>query len=360
MIRHETYMRSFCISDKDKFPKTTGVYSITFLNSKSNKFYIGSASNSKKGGGFRNRWQNHISYLKLKKHYSKKLQNACNKYGIENIVFYILSECSKDMCLEEEQQFIDQYDSFNNGYNSRPVANNQLGFKHSDESKQKIKKANNDRNKRLIEQYQQDVLELYKNNKSIREIKNLLPIKRKIITEILKENGFVMKNRADYIRIPIYQYDINGMLLKQWSSAYECANNTHFSESDIRRSCSEVYVTKGCIFYKEFKKPEIIKKEIEESYKNKRLMRSEYMKNIFTKEKRDFMSKINLGNNNRGRIENIGQYDLEGNLLKIWKDTIEIVEFFKLKNSSSITRVLRGDRSRFKGFMWKIVDKDNQ
>jgi group I intron endonuclease len=351
-------MRFFCISDKDKFPTTIGVYSITFFNSKSNKFYIGSASNFKKGCGFKSRWQNHISDLKLKKHDSKKLQNACNKYGIENIIFSILIECIKDECLVEEQKFIDQYDSFNNGYNSRPVANNQLGFKHSDESKQKIKKANEDRNKSLKEQYKQDVLELYKSNKSIREIKKLLPIKRKLITDILKENKVVMKNKADYVRIPIYQYDINGLFLKQWGSAYECANNTYFSESDIRRSCSKVCITKGCVFYKEFKKPEIIKKEIEESYENKRLIRSEYMKKLFTKEKREFMAIINLGNNNRGRIENIGQYNLEGNLLKIWKDTVEIVQFFNLKNSSPITRVLRGERSLFKGFIWKIVDKD--
>jgi hypothetical protein len=72
------------------------------------------------------------------------------------------------------------------------------------------------------------------------------------------------------------------------------------------------------------------------------------------------MSRINLGNNNRGRIENIGQYDLDGNLLKIWRNSVEIVEFYKLINSSPITRVLRGDRTSFRGFMWKIVDKDNQ
>jgi group I intron endonuclease len=353
-------MRSFCISDKDKFPTTIGVYSITFFNSKSNKFYIGSASNSKKGCGFKSRWKNHISDLKLKKHDSKKLQNACNKYGIENIIFSILIECLKDECLVEEQKFIVQYDSFNNGYNSRPVANNQLGFKHSDESKQKIKKANEDRNKSLKEQYKQDVLELYKSNKSIREIKKLLPIKRKLITDILKENKVVMKNKADYVRIPIYQYDINGLFLKQWGSAYECANNTKFSEKDIRRSCSKVSITKGCIFYKEFKEPETIRKEIEESYKNMKIKHSESSKKLFTKEKREFLSRINLGNNNRGRIENIGQYDLDGNLLKIWRNSVEIVEFYKLINSSPITRVLRGDRTSFRGFMWKIVDKDNQ
>ena len=351
-------MRSFCISDKDKFPTTTGVYSITFSNSKSNKFYIGSASNSKKGRGFKNRWNNHLSDLKLKKHDSKKLQNACNKYGIENIIFSILMECLKEQCLKEEQKFIDKYDSFNNGYNSRPVASNQLGFKHSVESRYKIKKSIKERKDSLIAQYSQNVLELYRNNTPIREIKNLLPIKRKIITKILKDNGVLMKSRADYVKIPVYQYDINGVFIKKWESAYQCANNTHFSEKDIRRSCSKVSITKNCVFYREFKEPETIKKDIEESYKNMRIKHSESSKKLFTKEKRDFMSRINLGNNNRGRIENIGQYDLEGNLLKIWKDTVEIVKFFKLKNSSPITRVLRGERTLFKGFIWKIVDTD--
>lgn len=351
---------SFSISEKNKFPTTVGVYSITFKNSKSNKLYVGSTADTNKNHGFNRRWRRHISDLDRKKHFSRKLQNACDKYGIENLIFCILIECDKNNCLIEEQKFIDKYDSFNNGYNSRPVSNSQLGFRHSSETCEKIKKVSEKRKKFLIDQYKNHVLKLYRDNISIRKIQKLLPIKRKIITEILKNAGVVIKKRADYIRIPIYQYDSNGNFLKKWNSAYECAKNTHFSERDIRRSCSNKSITKDCIFCKELKCPKIIMKDIKESYRNMKIKHKESLKKSFTKERRAFMSKINLGNNNRGRIENIGQYDLEGNLLKVWKDTIEIVKFFNLKNSSPITRVLRGERSLFKRSYWKVVDSNDQ
>ena len=349
-------MRPFSFTDKTIYPTSTGIYSITFLNSKSKKVYIGSASSMRRGGGFKSRWINHISDLNLKKHDSKKLQNACRKYGIDNMIFSVMLECPPEQCLIEEQKFIDQYDSFNNGYNSRPVANNQLGFRHSDETKCKIKKYHEERNQDLIKEYEDKVLELYSQNVPIREMRKLLPIKRKLITTILKNNMVVIKNKADYVRIPVYQYDSNGQFVQKWGSAYECANNTNLSERDIRRSIKNISITKGYIFYKEFKEADIIQKEIEESYKNMSIKRRESAKRICTQEKREFMSKINIGNNNRGRIKNIGQYDPSGNLLKIWIDTVEIIKHFNMKNSSPVLRVLRGERSLFRGFAWKLID----
>ena len=86
--------------------------------------------------GFRHRWNRHLSKLRSNKHFSKKLQNAYNKYGEEFLYFEILEVCEPELCLDREQIYIDKYNACYLGYNSRPKASSQLGFKHSEESKQ--------------------------------------------------------------------------------------------------------------------------------------------------------------------------------------------------------------------------------
>ena len=63
----------------------SGVYKITNLIN--NKFYVGSSINLKQ------RKHAHFYSLKLGKHKSPYLQNAFNKYGIENFVFEVIKYC---------------------------------------------------------------------------------------------------------------------------------------------------------------------------------------------------------------------------------------------------------------------------
>jgi group I intron endonuclease len=77
-----------------------GIYSITFL--KNNKIYIGSSSN------ILQRWSSHKSRFKNNKH-TPLLQNNYNKYGLENIKFDILEECSVEDLIKNEQKWFDYY-----------------------------------------------------------------------------------------------------------------------------------------------------------------------------------------------------------------------------------------------------------
>lgn len=79
--------------------KISGIYCIK--NKKNNNSYIGSSKN------IYYRIARHISDLKRNSHGSKILQNAVNKYGIENFEVSILKKCDEKMLLIAEKSFID-------------------------------------------------------------------------------------------------------------------------------------------------------------------------------------------------------------------------------------------------------------
>lgn len=120
---------------------SSGIYKI--VNVITGKCYVGSAVNINK------RFIKHKTELKYNKHHSPKLQNSYNKHGADNFVYEIIEECDKDKLIEREQNYIDLYDSYNNGYNSKPKADSFLGGSMSDEAKAKISIANKGKRPRL-------------------------------------------------------------------------------------------------------------------------------------------------------------------------------------------------------------------
>lgn len=77
----------------------TGIYKI--INKITGSFYIGSTKNLKTRKG------QHFSDLKHGKSNCKILQNAVNKYGLENFEFKIISFCSEENLFKLEQFFVD-------------------------------------------------------------------------------------------------------------------------------------------------------------------------------------------------------------------------------------------------------------
>lgn len=55
----------------------------------------------------------------------------------------------------------------------------------------------------------------------------------------------------------------------------------------------------------------------------------------------------------------VAQYDLQGNLVKIWNSISEAMRSFGCNGNSGISRVCRGvaGRKTYKGFVWKYVDE---
>lgn len=105
----------------------SGVYVIT--NTSNGHKYIGSAVN------LNARRKLHFSSLAKGKHHNIYLQRAYNKYGDECFVFSVLSYCPRSKLIELEQQAIDTYKP---EYNIAPRAGSQLGYRHTDSSRQKM------------------------------------------------------------------------------------------------------------------------------------------------------------------------------------------------------------------------------
>lgn len=109
----------------------SGIYKITCLES--GKVYIGSSVDVDK------RKNTHLCELRNNYHPNRHLQNSYNLYGESKFVFEVVAYCQPEMLLSEEERYIQIFDSYNNGYNlvEKPTHNN-LGLKHTEESKEKM------------------------------------------------------------------------------------------------------------------------------------------------------------------------------------------------------------------------------
>lgn len=81
--------------------KTSGIYFI--YNKINNKVYIGSAKN------LYERFHQHRNKLRKNVHPNSYLQNAYNKYGEENFIFYVHRFCHLETRFKLEQFYIDLY-----------------------------------------------------------------------------------------------------------------------------------------------------------------------------------------------------------------------------------------------------------
>ena len=101
------------------------VYSIT--NKINSKKYIGQTLEK----DIRERWKSHFK----KGSNCRYLKHALNKYGKENFKFEIICICFDSDCDKYEKEYMDKWDTLNNGYNLREAGNN---GRHSEATKKKI------------------------------------------------------------------------------------------------------------------------------------------------------------------------------------------------------------------------------
>lgn len=109
----------------------SGIYKI--FNIQTNELYIGSAIN------LRNRWSKHKWRLKNKKHHSIILQRSFDKYGIDFFKFEVIEYVETDSLIDREQFWIDTYSP---AYNVLQKAGSSKGFKHTEETKIKLREMN--------------------------------------------------------------------------------------------------------------------------------------------------------------------------------------------------------------------------
>jgi group I intron endonuclease len=210
----------------------SGVYKITFSNSTSGKVYIGSTEVP-----FIKRFGQHINDLRRKTKPKKKLQKAYNKYGEVNLIFEIVEICDKDFRIRETF-YIEQFNSYKNGYNCTKEGNSCKGFKMYEDAVRK----------REIPLLQYDL-----DGNFIREWKSYAEIYRKVggfaSKDILKDsnhsaNGYLWRVKrenyplkidpyVDLTKQEIYQYSLSGEFIQKWKSILDAANNLKIPVGNI-------------------------------------------------------------------------------------------------------------------------------
>lgn len=109
-----------------------GIYKIK--NTVNNFSYIGSSKNIKR------RFRDHKYFLRHNKHANIYLQRSWNKYSENNFIFEILEIVNlQENLVNREQYYINNTKCL---YNLCKIAGNRFGFKHTEETKNKISKSN--------------------------------------------------------------------------------------------------------------------------------------------------------------------------------------------------------------------------
>jgi hypothetical protein len=266
--------------------KICGIYCIENLIN--NKKYIGQSID------INQRWRTHKSELNNNKHYNIQLQRAWNKYGNKNFNFYIIENCDY-MCIDEREKFyIAKYNTYKNGYN-RDLG----GSKDKDVSPDFGKKISQARlNKTADEKY-----------------------------EIMKANI----KAHEFESIPVYQIDLNGNIVKLWSSARRAGKELNIIQSVIWTCLNKTRKTyKGYIW--------LYESEIEEFNLNDYINQNTQAKKIY-------------------------QFNFDGELIKEWDSSNETTKYGF--DPSAVIKCCKEKCLFHKGFIWsysrhvksEIIDK---
>lgn len=185
------------------------------VNSVNDKVYIGQ---TKRTIDFR--YRQHICTAKSATKRHSAIHNAMLKYGIENFHVELIEDCPIEQMDEREMYWIEQYDSFRNGYN-RTVGGEKGVLIDEDE-----------------------IIALWNDGYSVKDIHLKTNHDKHIIKEILLERGITrdeLKDRRNTVagmkrRLPVYQYDRDGNFIREFTSIFDAADAYGTSHWNIRNS----------------------------------------------------------------------------------------------------------------------------
>lgn len=158
-----------------------GIYAIK--NTVNGKMYIGSSKS------VHYRWkQQHYHNLSKGNHSNSHLQHAWNKYSESAFVFQVIEECEESSLIDREEHWIEHYKSWNreHGYNLARFAEGRMVM--SEETRQKIREGNW-KHEIPWKEFQEKVLDLYKQGVSKNKIAKILKSDRPAVYTCLELNG---------------------------------------------------------------------------------------------------------------------------------------------------------------------------
>jgi len=240
------------------------------------KRYIGSTVNLKR------RIREHLYDLEKGNHHSPYLQRAFNKYGISAFIFNVLELITDEYFLiENEQKWID---FLNPEYNILKIAGSPLGYKHSDEAKEKIRKAitgikrSDETNKKNSESNmgrKRTKESIEKQKKTCKTSKVFLDSRRnketfekrkktrekngtnKVSEETKEKISKTLKNKKlkSHNSIKLEQYDMNGFLIQSHDNMIQAENFNNFGRGTLHYNLVKMKKTeyKGFIWKVDWK-----------------------------------------------------------------------------------------------------------
>ena len=202
------------------------------LTSPSGKIYIGQTTNLKD--------RKRCLYNPNKYYSGHKLDNAIKKYGIENFKYEIVVQIEMEdrFLLREhldilEMQYIEKFDSYNNGYNMTLGGSGSKGCFQTEESKKKISEKTKGRKgsmlgKHLTEKQRKKVSEFAKTRTGDKN-----PFYGKVHSEEAKKKIGLANG------VSVIQMDLEGNIIKEFSTAKEAALffNKPRANSEIIKVC---------------------------------------------------------------------------------------------------------------------------
>lgn len=222
-------------------------------NITNNKVYVGITSlNPKK------RWSNGHGYLYRNDNGSykqAKFARAIDKYGWGNFEHIIWAEhLTKEEACYFEKNLIILWDSINNGYNTTKGGEGDLGYKHSEEFKRKLSlamKGNKrslgchrtmDAKRRISESHKGENNPFYGKKHSEETRKRISK------TSSGKNNVMYGVHRYDSANPnakKVYQYTLDGELIKLWDCATEAAKELNLNPKAINKCARGKSKTSG-------------------------------------------------------------------------------------------------------------------
>lgn len=275
-------------------------YIYKIWNEDNDKLYIGQTSI-----GIKARWSQHLkNYLTN----DAVIYRAMRKHGAG--IFHIeeIEECDNSILDEREIYWIAYYDSYRNGYNSKPGGTALPTGNAPKRIDDLLIKKLWDEGLSISQ-----IAEKTKNSPTaIRE--HLLDYKNYSIKESNKRG-----NRQTGIakRKSVSQWDLNGNFIKNYSSITEASNETSIPAQNISKCLTGQRKTAGNFYWtNEQELPKITKLKIY-------------------------------------------QYDLNGKLIQIFNTKKEAADLLHL-DDGSIAKVCKGKRKTCGGFIWKEIYENNE
>ena len=272
------------------------IYKIT--NDINNNIYIGQTICD-----IHTRWTRHLATVGYR---SNDLYKAMYDLGISHFHIDIVEECSNNQLNEKERYWINFYDSYEHGYNMTRGGGYWRGNIED-------------------EILTQEIYQLWDEGYAITEIAQELEITRTIVRDRIysyknySEEESIKRGRALVAETKykkVYQWDLNGKLVNEYNSLKEASEKNNFGYKALSYALTHQGSSNNYYWTYDNNPP------------------------------------IKMNINNTNSYKQVGQYDLEGNLIKIYSSRSEAARENNF-DASSICKCCNGYKKSYKGYIWK-------